>query len=99
MFGAIVSARHPGAMYLSQSLEFRRPMFLGDTVTATVTVNQARKAGRVLDFATACENQRGELVLSGSARVLLPRLRGASPEEQTLQRHAHGPSHQHDPGP
>ena len=72
MFSAIIGQRTPGAVYVSQSLAFRRPVMLGDTVTAEVEVQKVARAGRVLDFVTRCTNQRDELVLSGDARVLLP---------------------------
>ena len=62
----------PGAVYLSQSLAFRRPVHLGDAVTAEVSVERVGRAGRLLDFATRCTNEQGELVLDGSARCLLP---------------------------
>eukprot|EP00965_Chrysotila_dentata_P098173 3246077-Pleurochrysis_carterae.AAC.3 len=73
MFGAIVSKRHPGAVYASQSLDFKRPVMLGDTVTATVTLLSIGPSGRILHFQTVCSNQRGEIVLSGDARVMLPK--------------------------
>ena len=73
MFSAIVGQRFPGAVYVSQSLEFRTPVFLWDTVTATVTVQRTAAAGTVLDMSTRCANQHGDDVLTGEARVLLPR--------------------------
>ena len=45
---------------------------LGDAVTAEVSVERVGRAGRLLDFATRCTNEQGELVLDGSARCLLP---------------------------
>ena len=72
LFSAIIGQRTPGAVYLSQSLAFRKPVHLGDTVTAEVEVSRVGRAGRLLDFATRCTNQRQELVLSGDARVLMP---------------------------
>lgn len=73
MFGAIVGVRYPGSVYISQSLSFRRPVFLGDAVTATLTLRRSGGGGRLLDFETTAANQHGELVISGDARVLLPR--------------------------
>ena len=73
MFSAIVGQRFPGAVYVSQSLEFKKPVFLHDSVTATVTVQSVAAAGTVLDFSTSCANQHGDAVLTGEARVLLPR--------------------------
>lgn len=73
LFGAIVGQRCPGAVYLSQTLDFRKPVFLGDTLTAEIEVRSISAAGRLLEFATRCANQDAELVLDGTARVLLPR--------------------------
>ena len=73
MFSAIVGTRFPGAVYVSQSLDFRKPVFLDDTVTATVTLQRIAAAGYVLDFSTSCVNQKGDAVLLGEARVLLSR--------------------------
>ena len=38
LFGAIVGQRFPGAIYVSQTLEFRKPVFVGETVRATIQV-------------------------------------------------------------
>ena len=73
LFGAIVGQRFPGAVYLSQTLEFHKPVVVGETVVATIEVQGIRAAGRMLEFATRCTNQQGELAISGSARALLPR--------------------------
>ncbi len=62
----------PGAIYLSQSLRFRRPVSLGDTVTVTVTVAEKfADKNRVLLECQAI-NQNGEVVVSGKAEVIAP---------------------------
>ncbi len=63
----------PGAIYLGQDLRFLRPVAIGDVITATVTVSEkhADKGGLVLDC--RCLNQRGEVVISGTAHVRAPR--------------------------
>ena len=73
MFGAMVGQRFPGAIYLSQTLEFRRPVYLGDTVTAAIAVERLEAAGRVATLSTCSDNQNGERVVDGEARVLLPK--------------------------
>jgi phosphate acetyltransferase/phosphate butyryltransferase len=62
----------PGAIYLGQSLRFRRPVCLGDTITVTVKVveKNADKNRVVLDCQAA--NQKGEAVISGTAEVIAP---------------------------
>jgi acyl dehydratase len=73
MFGAIVGTRFPGAVYVSQTLNFRKPVFVGDQITATLELRRSAGSGRLLDFDTRALNQVGDVVLDGEARVLLPR--------------------------
>jgi len=63
----------PGTIYLGQSLRFRRPVKVGDTITIKVTAKEkdATKGKVVLD--TECVNQDGEIVVSGSAEVIAPK--------------------------
>jgi 3-hydroxybutyryl-CoA dehydratase len=65
----------PGAIYLSQSLRFRRPVKIGDVVTARVTVQSLDDRGRVT-LATVCE-VAGKTVVDGEATVMVPRRGGA----------------------
>jgi 3-hydroxybutyryl-CoA dehydratase len=60
----------PGTIYLSQSLDFKAPVFLGDTITAEATVTHVREDKPIVTLDTVCRNQRGELVLKGVAVVL-----------------------------
>ncbi|MHA3790636.1 bifunctional enoyl-CoA hydratase/phosphate acetyltransferase [Sphingomonas sp. YL-JM2C] len=74
----------PGAIYVSQSLRFLRPVGLGDTITASVTVKEKREKHMLL-LDCACTNQAGETVISGEAEVKAPtekvrRARVALPE-------------------
>ena len=62
----------PGSIYLSQSLRFTRPVRIGDTVTAQVTVASVNTEKRRLTLTTVCRNQDGETVLEGEAVVLVP---------------------------
>ncbi|SHK21935.1 phosphate butyryltransferase [Roseomonas rosea] len=62
----------PGTIYLSQDLHFRRPVAPGDTITATVTVQEKRPDKHVVLFDTRCTNQHGDEVLTGTATVIAP---------------------------
>ena len=73
MFGAIVGHRCPGAVYLSQTLNFRSPVYVGDSLTAEIEVKRVAGSGRLLEFDTRCSNQEAKLVLDGEAKVLMPR--------------------------
>ena len=62
----------PGTIYLSQNLRFRRPVGLGDTITASVTVKEKRAEHQVILFDCLCVNQNGEDVITGEAEVSAP---------------------------
>jgi acyl dehydratase len=60
----------PGSVYLSQTLTFKGPVFPGDTVTATVEVQQVRPDKPIVTLSTVCTNQDGTVVLDGQAVIL-----------------------------
>ncbi len=62
----------PGAIYLSQSLAFKRPVKIGDEVTARATVTAIDEAKARVTFATTCL-VRGKAVVDGEAVVMVPR--------------------------
>ncbi len=62
------------AIYLSQTLQFQRPVFLGDTITATLEVTALDTERRRAALSTTCANQNQEIVLTGEAQVLLDAL-------------------------
>jgi acyl dehydratase len=61
----------PGAIYLEQSLQFLKPVYPGDTVTATATVTTYREDKGIVTLRTDCMNQHGEQVISGEAVLLV----------------------------
>ncbi|MDB5683633.1 MAG: phosphate acetyltransferase [Sphingomonas bacterium] len=62
----------PGAIYLSQSLRFLRPVGLGDVITASVTVTEKRPDHHIVLLDCRCVNQHGEDVIVGKAEVKAP---------------------------
>jgi 3-hydroxybutyryl-CoA dehydratase len=60
----------PGTVYLSQSLQFVAPVFIGDTLEARVQVLNIKDRKPIATLETVCTNQRGEVVLKGEAIVL-----------------------------
>lgn len=62
----------PGTIYLGQTLRFRRPVAIGDTVTVSVTASARDPERRRVVFDCECVNQAGEPVITGSAEVLAP---------------------------
>lgn len=61
----------PGCIYLSQSLRFKAPVKIGDTVVATVTVKELVREKRQAVFDTVC-TVGGKVVLDGEAKILVP---------------------------
>jgi phosphate acetyltransferase len=60
----------PGAIYLSQSLKFVKPVRPGDRVTARVQVTEVIRERNRIRLQTVCVNQRDEEVLVGEAWVM-----------------------------
>lgn len=63
----------PGCIYLGQTIAFTKPVFPGDTVTATVTVLEKQDKKRLVRLETVCTNQDGDTVLKGEATVIAPK--------------------------
>jgi 3-hydroxybutyryl-CoA dehydratase len=62
----------PGTIYLSQQLNFKAPVKIGDTIKAVAEVIEKLEKGRV-KLKTTCYNQDGAAVLEGEALVIAPR--------------------------
>ena len=60
----------PGTVYLSQSLRFRLPVYIGDDITTTVVVTAVRDDKPIVTLQTYCDNQDGQRVVEGEAVVL-----------------------------
>ena len=75
LISALLASRlpGPGSIYLSQTLNFKRPVFPGDTITATAEITAIRREKGIVTLTTTCSNQAGEIVLEGEAVVMLPR--------------------------
>lgn len=58
-------------VYLSQTLKFTAPVFIGDTVTATATVSNIREDKPIVTLETICTNQNGEVLVKGEAAVMI----------------------------
>lgn len=75
--GAFISAvlgnefREISTIYLSQTMKFTAPVFLGDTVTTTATITNVRDDKPIITVETVCTNQNGEMTLKGEAVVMV----------------------------
>lgn len=62
----------PGTIYVSQTLKFRRPIGLGDTVTVTVRATAKDETRHRITFDCSVVNQDGQVAISGAAEVIAP---------------------------
>lgn len=61
----------PGCIYLAQSLKFKAPVKIGQTVVARVTVKELKQEKRRVVFSTVC-TCGDTVVLEGEAELLVP---------------------------
>ena len=75
LISAVLGTQLPGAgtIYLAQTLQFRRPVKIGDTVTATVEVTALDAEKKRATLKTMC-TVAGKVVIEGEATVM-PRSR------------------------
>jgi acyl dehydratase len=86
----------PGTIYLEQTLFFRHPVSIGDTITVSATVASKDAKGHRVTLDCRCVNQRGEVVIDGTAKVLAPTEKVRRPRftlpDVSLREHGYGPS-------
>jgi len=76
--GALISAAlamelpGPGTIYLSQSLRFRLPVKIGDTITIKLEVTNKQDKRQLVTLDCKAYNQDDKLVASGNAEVMAP---------------------------
>lgn len=75
--GAFISAvlgyefKERKIVYLSQTMRFTAPVFIGDTVTASGTVIAIREDKGIITLETVCTNQDGVTLVTGEAKVMI----------------------------
>lgn len=62
----------PGTIYLEQTFKFLKPVAIGDTITARVTVSSKDSEKKIVILDCVCTNQDGKEVIRGVATVLAP---------------------------
>lgn len=73
-FSALFGTKIPGegCVYVSQSLNFKRPIYIGDTVIATVEVVKIDLEKNRVFFKTICK-VKNKVVTDGNAEIYIPR--------------------------
>jgi|LSQX01.3.fsa_nt_gb 3-hydroxybutyryl-CoA dehydratase len=54
-----------GNVYANQSIKFLKPVYIGDTITATATIIEKLEEKHMVKLETKCVNQNGEAVMIG----------------------------------
>ena len=72
LISAILGTELPGegTIYLGQTINFKAPVYLDDTITATVTVVKLHERKPIATLETICKNQDDVMVLDGEAVVM-----------------------------
>lgn len=75
LFSKVFGMQLPGegSIYISQSLHFRRPVFLGEEIKAVVTVKEMNVEKNRVYFDCVAYNQDGEKVVIGEAEMMPPK--------------------------
>lgn len=73
LFSAIIGTKMPGngSIYLSQTMNFKRPVFHNQLIQATVSVRSLNEEKRVVELDTICLDMKGNTLIEGSAVVKL----------------------------
>lgn len=79
----------PGTIYVRQSLSFRHPVGLGDTVTVAVTVRDKIPETKHVLLDCKCVNQSGEVLIEGEVEVIAPAKKVRRPRALLPEIHIH----------
>ncbi|KAA8550349.1 hypothetical protein F0562_002033 [Nyssa sinensis] len=84
LFPRIIASHFPGAVYVSQSLQFKLPVYIGEEIIGEVQAINIReiKKKHIVKFSTKCFKYGNQLVLDGEAMAILPSL--AVEQEQSM---------------
>ncbi|MDX1656402.1 MAG: MaoC family dehydratase, partial [Candidatus Competibacteraceae bacterium] len=69
LFSTLIGMQLPGtgAIFKSQTLEFLRPVYIGDTLTAEMEISAIDRQAEQIRLEAQIHNQRGEVVIRGQA--------------------------------
>lgn len=71
-FSRLVGMKIPGkyGVYFSQSMNFRKPCFIGDVIKVIGTVIDKSESTKIVTLKTVVFNQNNECLIDGESRVL-----------------------------
>jgi phosphate acetyltransferase/phosphate butyryltransferase len=62
----------PGTIYVGQTIRFKKPVAIGDTLTVKVTALEKNPEKHRVTFSCEVRNQKDEVVMEGQAEVVAP---------------------------
>jgi acyl dehydratase len=73
LFSGIIGSILPGsgAIYLNQNLNFRKPIYHNELITAICTITHIREDKPIITLETICKNEKGEIAIDGTAVIKL----------------------------
>ncbi|XP_074556492.1 3-hydroxyacyl-[acyl-carrier-protein] dehydratase, mitochondrial [Curcuma longa] len=76
LFSSVIASHVPGSVYVSQTLKFISPVYIGDEVLAEVEATYLRehKKRYIVKFTSKCLTNGGSLVIDGETTAILPTL-------------------------
>lgn len=63
-----------GSIYLEQNLSFRKPVYVGDTVTARIQITEIQQEKKIVVLETNVYDQAEHCIILGTAKILYERL-------------------------
>lgn len=71
LISAVIGTILPGkgAIYLHQDMDFKKPVYIGEEITAVVTVVNIKEEKNIYYLHTQCFNSVGEVKIDGNAIV------------------------------
>ncbi len=75
LFSTIFGVLLPGlgSIYIRQNLKFTKPVYIGDTITAKVTVRECLDERNRVIFDCLAVNQHSETIIIGEAEIMPPK--------------------------
>lgn len=75
----------PGCLFISQSFKYKRPVYVGDTITAEILVESVNLNRRVVGFLTTCK-KNDVIVVSGDAKLFVPKSQSSKKDQATSEK-------------
>lgn len=74
LFSTLLGTQLPGAgsIYVGQTLSFKRPVFLNDTLTVSIEVSTLEDKKRLVTLNCSIKNQDNKVVVTGEAQAIAP---------------------------